>query len=204
MTLYRVMPTATLLLAAGLTGCTVFPDREPPRVMDIPIAEVPKESGPAFGKSVRVDTPQATEPLDSSRILAKATPSEFQVYGQVRWRDTAPVLVRELMIGTLRRDGRFSSVVNETSPTASDLTLASDLYGFHSELFGDQTRVTIAMYSQVMDNRSRETVCQENFDITVPAADDDIEAIVASFKEAGNDLSQQMRDWLGQCLNGNQ
>lgn len=188
-------------LAAALTGCTVFPDRDPPRVMDIPLPAVAEAMAPAYGKTLRVDTPQATEPFDSSRILSKPTASEYRMYGKVRWRDTAPVLVRELMIGILRQDGRFEGVINETSPGASDLTLTSDLSGFHSEARDGGTTVEITLYSQLMDNRSRQTLCTENFRISVPAPGGDIDDVVATFAQAGDQLSQEMRRWLSNCLN---
>ncbi|MGM0769907.1 MAG: ABC-type transport auxiliary lipoprotein family protein [Pseudomonadota bacterium] len=191
---------AALALITSLAGCTVFPDGDPPRVMDIPLPEPPAAQTSPVGKTLRVDTPQATEPFDSSRILTKPTSREYQVYANVRWRDTAPVLMREVMIGTLRQDGRFDGVVNETSPTASDLTLASELSGFHSETFGDQPRIIITLYSQLLDNRSRKTLCTGSFQITTKSTDADIETVVRHFGEGSEELSRQLRNWLDDCL----
>lgn len=193
-----------LVTAVGLTtvlsGCTVFPDRDPPRVMDIPFPKMTESAAPAFGKSLRVDTPQATEPFDSSRILNKPSPNEYQMYGKVRWRDTAPVLVRELIIATLRQEGRFSAVINETSPSASELTLTSDLYGFHSESHSGRTSVNVVLYGQIMDNRSRTTICTEDFQVSIEAAASDIDAVATAFADAGDELGAEVRDWLGNCL----
>lgn len=191
---------AALGLALAVSGCTVFPGGEPPRVMDLALADVAEAITPGYGRSLRVDTPLATEPFDSSRILTKPSPDEYQMYGKVRWRDTAPVLVRELIIGSLRQEGRFDAVINESSPTASDLTFTSDLYGFHSETRDGQVSVTITLYGQIMDNRSRTTLCTRNFEVSEPAVAGDIDAVVTAFGAAGEDLRRQVRNWLDNCL----
>lgn len=196
-----VVTMAAIAIIGMTTGCTVFPDHEPPRVMDIP---TPKLSGPdgksTLDKTLRIDTPQATEPFDSSRILNKPTPDEYQIYGGVRWRDTAPVLLRELLIDALRQDGRFQGVVNETSPIGSDVTLISDLYGFHSESGENGVQVSVYLYAQLMDNRSRATLCTENFRIKTDATDGNIDQVVAAFGQGSAELSQQLLGWLSKCL----
>ncbi|MEX2475226.1 ABC-type transport auxiliary lipoprotein family protein [Marinobacter sp.] len=191
---------ALALIIAMMTGCTVFPDREPPRVMDIPLLDTTGTTDQRIDKTLRVDTPYAADPFDSSGILTKPSPTEYQVYGGVRWRDTAPVLIREVMIGALRQDGRFAGVVNETSPSTSDLTLTSDLYGFHSETDADGDRVVINLYGQLLDNQTRKTLCTGNFQATSPAADGEISAVVTAFGDASADLLQQMQHWLADCL----
>ncbi len=191
---------AALGLALALSGCTVFPDREPPRVMDLALSDVAAATTSGYGRSLRVDTPLATEPFDSSRILTKPSPNEYQMYGKVRWRDTAPVLVRELIIGALRQERRFDGVISETSPAASDLTLTSDLYGFHSETRDGQVSVKITLYGQIIDNRSRTTLCTRNFEVSELAIAGDIDAVVGAFGAAGEELRRQVRNWLESCL----
>lgn len=198
----RLVVIMTAIGMIGMTtGCTVFPDHEPPRVMDIPATGLSaQDSAPTLDKTLRIDTPQATEPFDSSRILTKPAPHEYQIYGGVRWRDTAPVLLREMMIASMRQDGRFQGVVNETSPTGSDVTLISDLYGFHSESGSNGVQVLVSLYAQLMDNRSRTTLCTRNFRITTDASGADIDQVVKAFGRGSEELSQQLLGWLSGCL----
>ncbi|WP_417531384.1 ABC-type transport auxiliary lipoprotein family protein [Marinobacter lipolyticus] len=201
MTTRLAVALATIAMMGVAPGCTVFPDHEPPRVMDIPTPGLSAQDGAStLDKTVRIDTPQATEPFDSSRILTKPAPHEYQIYGDVRWRDTAPVLVREILIGALRQDGRFQGVVNETSPTGSDVTLISDLYGFHSQPGDSGIQVIVSLYAQLMDNRSRTTVCTKNFRVTTDAEGTDIDQVVKAFGHGSEELSQQMLGWLSECL----
>lgn len=198
--IHRLVCLIATMSALGLGGCTVFPDHEPPRVMGIPVTPVVEADAPAYREILRVDTPQATEPFDSSQILTKPTPREYQVFGGVRWRDTAPVIMREFLIKTLRQEGRFEGVINETSPTGSDLTLTSDLYSFHNRAYGDEPGVSIALYSQLIDNRSRKTLCEGNFQIHTPTTGDDIDNVISTFADASNELSRQVRRWLENCM----
>ncbi|MEQ9547557.1 MAG: ABC-type transport auxiliary lipoprotein family protein [Marinobacter sp.] len=200
----KARPTITMAaiaMSGMITGCTVFPDHEPPRVMDIPAPTLSEQDGKStLDETLRIDTPQATEPFDSSRILNKPTPDEYQIYGGVRWRDTAPVLMREMLIGALRQDGRFQGVVNETSPISSDVTLISDLYGFHSESGENGVQVSVSLYAQLMDNRSRATLCTENFRIRTDATGGNIDQVVTAFGQGSVELSQQLIGWLSECL----
>lgn len=189
-------------LAILLAGCTVFPEPNPPRLMDLPIPDIAARDGATLDKVLRVDTPLATKPFDGSRILVKPAPREFQAYGGVRWRDTAPVMVRELLIGALRQGGRFDGVISETSPAGSDLTLTSDLHGFHSEQSGDGQQVVVGLYAQLMDNRSRQTLCNRNFLVRTPAENGNIGTVVAAFDEVGAALVEEMQGWLEECLKG--
>ncbi|MCG2581909.1 MAG: ABC-type transport auxiliary lipoprotein family protein [Marinobacter sp.] len=201
MTTRFAVPLAAIAMMGMAPGCTVFPDHEPPRVMDIPTPGLSgQDDASPLDKTLRIDTPQATEPFDSSRILTKPAPHEYQIYGDVRWRDTAPVLVREMLIGALRQDGRFQGVVNETSPTGSDVTLISDLYGFHSQPGDTGVQVIVSLYAQLMDNRSRTTVCTKNFRVTTDAGGTDIDQVVKAFGHGSKELSQQLLGWLSECL----
>lgn len=192
----------TLGLSVLMAGCTLLPDREAPRVMDLPVPQLENRAGAALGLTMQVDTPHATEPFGSSRILARPEPLEYKVYGGVRWRDTGPTLVRELMIGVLRQSGRFDAVINETSPAGSDLTLVSDLYGFHREPAGRGYQAVIRLYAQLLDNRSRETLCSRDFRIAAPAFSDTVEDVAMAFSAGGEALANLLLPWLEACITG--
>tara|TARA_B100000519_G_scaffold202933_1_gene223087 strand:+ start:2913 stop:3200 length:288 start_codon:yes stop_codon:yes gene_type:complete len=90
----RSIRNLTLLLGAAVAGgCTVFPNPEPPRVMDLAVVQTAPAAEQRIQASLRVDTPYASEPFNGSLILAKPTPQEFRAYEGTRWRDTAPVVV---------------------------------------------------------------------------------------------------------------
>lgn len=184
---------------AALAGCSIYPSLEPPRVMDFAAeVQVPK-SGRTHPLSLRVDTPYASDPLGSNRILAKPTPLEFQIYKEVRWRDTAPVVVRDHLVHSFRQAETFTSVITDTNPADADWTLVSELTAFHTETDSEGVQAMIELHGQLVDNRSRETLCASSFEVREEAADTTIERVVEAFGEAGATLSAQMVTWAGEC-----
>ncbi|MBU2873963.1 ABC-type transport auxiliary lipoprotein family protein [Marinobacter salexigens] len=188
-----------MAVSGALTACTVFPIPEAPRVMDFPVPEELQNSGTSRPESLRVDTPFASEPYNSSRILAKPEPWEFTVYSGVRWRDTAPVLLRDMLAGAFRASDVFRDVVIDTGPSNSDLTLATEISAFHTVNHGDSARVTVTVYGQLINNRSRQTLCSSNFIVSAPAKDKSINSVVQAFGDAGEELAINLIDWARNC-----
>ncbi|MGO1691573.1 MAG: ABC-type transport auxiliary lipoprotein family protein [Marinobacter sp.] len=190
---------AALLVSGTMTACTVFPTPEAPRVMDFPVPLGLQESAISRPQSLRVDTPFASEPFNSTRILTKPVPWEFQVYGGVRWRDTAPVILRDMLVGAFRAKANFRDVTTDTGPGNTDLSLATEITAFHTVSQGDSTRVTVAIYGQLIDNRSRATLCSDSFIVSTPAGDKSIDSVVQAFGSAGERLAKEVIDWANAC-----
>jgi len=188
-----------LVISGMMTACTVFPTPEAPRVMDFPAPQNVEKSVTINPQSLRVDTPFATEPLNSTRILAKPEPWEFRVYSGVRWRDTVPVILRDMLVGALRTSASFRNVSMDTGPGNTDLTLATEITAFHTTSQGNSTRVTIAIYGQLINNRSRMTLCSDRFIVSTPAADNSIDSIVQAFGSTGERLAEDVISWAKAC-----
>lgn len=197
----QAFQTASIaLLTSGiLTACTVFPTPEAPRVMDFPVPQGLQESETSRPQNLRIDTPFASEPFNSTRVLAKPVPWEFRVYSGVRWRDTAPVILRDMLIGAFRAKATFRDVIMDTAPGNTDLSLATEITAFHTVSQGDSTRATVAIYGQLIDNRSRETLCSESFIVSTPAKNKSIDAVVQAFGTTGRGLAEEVMTWASTC-----
>ena len=188
------------LFALVMTGCTIFPVPETPRVMDF--APAPLTLGRAGDQqpySLRVDTPVASEPINSTRILAKPEATEFRIYGGVRWRDTAPVIMRDAMTAALRRSQGFERVITDVSPAEADLTMVTELLAFQSQPGANQSDVVIRLYSEIMENRSRRTACSQVFDIKTSAASNSLDDVIVAFDGAGQRLVRELALWASAC-----
>ncbi|MCK7548330.1 ABC-type transport auxiliary lipoprotein family protein [Marinobacter koreensis] len=190
---------ATLSMATLVTACTVFPASEPPRVMDLARAQDVSEMPGKARPSIRIDTPLASDPINSTLILSKPTPLEFQSYPGARWRDSAPVLVRDYLVDTLRRSQGFQYVVTDTSPASVDLTLISELSDFQSEQTETGMVAVIGLHTEILDNQSRKVLCIHDERVKVPASGRELDAVVAAFGEAARSLSTKTLNWLGGC-----
>lgn len=189
----------TAALALFATGCSIFPNPEARRVMDFSAAKIEYQAKEQLPYSLRVDTPYASDPFNGSRILAKPTPWEFRIYEEVRWRDTVPVIVRDLLVQTLRSANGFASVVSETNPVDTDWTMISELTAFHTENGRPTPAIMIELHSQIVSNRSREKLCSRSFRVEEISPAVDIEAIVQTFNRAGAMVAQDVAAWASQC-----
>ncbi|EAZ99817.1 ABC-type transport auxiliary lipoprotein family protein [Marinobacter sp. ELB17] len=188
------------LCALVMTGCTIFPVPETPRVMDF--APAPLTLGRAGDQqpySLRVDTPVASEPINSTRILAKPEATEFRIYGGVRWRDTAPVIMRDAITAALRRSQGFERVITDVSPAEADLTMVTELLAFQSQPGANHSDVVIRLYSEIMENRSRRTACSQVFDIKTSAASNRLDDVIIAFDGAGQRMVSELALWASAC-----
>ena len=121
----RFGPRRVIALGLVLAGCTVFPVPESPRLMEL----APASDLPAFDQalpaSLRVDTPLASDPLDSARILIKPSAYEYRALAGARWRESIPVVVRDHLLETFRASGAFANVMTDTSPATGPVTKTS-------------------------------------------------------------------------------
>ncbi|AOY90184.1 hypothetical protein BKP64_06450 [Marinobacter salinus] len=187
------------LLTGNLIGCTVFPNPEPPRVLDLPAATSAYQADSARPYSLRIDTPYASEPFNSTRVLAKPSPWEFRVFEGVRWRDTAPVIIRDLLVRDIRASKGFQNVVSDTSPADTDWTLITELSAFHAENSAGTFDVLIALHAQIVNNGSKATLCAHSFAVEQAASGAAIEQVIEAFSQAGAAMSEAVTRWATEC-----
>ena len=199
MTLRSIRNLTLLLGAAVAGGCTVFPNPEPPRVMDLAVVQTAPAAEQRIQASLRVDTPYASEPFNGSLILAKPTPQEFRAYEGTRWRDTAPVVVRDTLVSSLRQSGAYTNVITDTNPAQAELTLVTELSAFHSETLESGPQVVIELHLQMIHNRSRASLCTRTERVVEPAPGTSVDQIVEAFGTAGSDLAARVIEWATRC-----
>ncbi|WP_323752293.1 ABC-type transport auxiliary lipoprotein family protein [Marinobacter sp.] len=182
------------------TACTVIPRPEPPRVMSL--AGVPSQAtfDQALPVNIRVVTPLASDPVDSSSILIKPTPYEFLVYKKARWRDSSPVVIRDHLAQHLRNSQGFRNIVVDTSAATTGLTLLTELSAFHVDQKSNEYQVTLQLHAELTGNRSSESLCINNWAIEEPSAGADLDSAVEAFSRAGNLLAYELTEWLWSCV----
>ncbi|MGP9831433.1 ABC-type transport auxiliary lipoprotein family protein [Marinobacter sp. NSM] len=193
---------AVYISAATLTtACTVFPTPEPPRAMDLaPYASEPMRETPR-PVSLRIDTPLASEPLDSARVLLKPSLYEFQALPAVRWRDSIPVVIRDYLIQSFRFNGGFDNVVTDTSPAFASHTLISELSAFHAENRQDQgVTVVMELHAEIMGNRTRRSLCSKSQRVEQRAESASVDALMEAFSESSRALAEATNRWAYACL----
>ncbi|HEY9119490.1 MAG TPA: ABC-type transport auxiliary lipoprotein family protein [Marinobacter sp.] len=187
---------ATLLLAS----CTVFPEQPAHQVFQLPESTVPESTSIPIDTTLRVSAPLAITPIDSNRILVKPDAHEMRAYEGARWSNRAPVMLGNYLLESFRRDGRIATVVSDTSPARSHLTLVGDLSRFQAEYHDGSPVIHVQLNLQLIDERSRATIANNHFEASHPAAGEDVNAVVEAFGEASDEMARQVIAWTVEQL----
>lgn len=185
-----------LLAVALFQGCSVLPERTARATFMLPPPMILAISEDAIPLTVRVLTPYAESPVDSTGILVNPNGHVIQSYSGARWTRPAPDLVRDHWIDGLRQTGSLQAVVNETSNANSDLILSSDLNHFRIQYRSGKPIVVIQLDARILESRSRRVVAARRFEVEHAITDQPVEAVVSGFGEASQILTQDLASWL--------
>lgn len=195
MTVMPMRSLATVTLALLFSACTLFPEQPAHRVFQLPGPDMKTANTATIDTALRVSTPHAASPIDSTRILVKPDAHEIRSYQGARWSNKVPVIFRDYLLESFRQDGQLATVVNDTSPARSDLTLAGDLTAFQAEYRDGQPVIRLQFNAHLIDERSRATVASRRFTVSETAGGEEIEQVVEAFGAASNVLARQVVNW---------
>jgi cholesterol transport system auxiliary component len=189
----RITTLALLLL---LGACASFTKKEPfttysPRYV--------QAAAGVSAKPVRwqlsVDTPLASDTLDSSRMLVMPTPGAFETYKNARWADTTPLLLRSLLIQAFQDSNRIEGVGAVTSSIHGDFLLTIDLYDFETQYAGGAPRATIRLNAKLVDQSVNRVTAARMFEAGAPVSGTTAADASAAFEQALNELLPQIVAW---------
>jgi cholesterol transport system auxiliary component len=187
---------AGLVLMSAIQACTVLPDRAAKATFMLPAPEIAAETREPIALTLRIVSPYAESPLDSTGILVNPEGQSLKTYVGARWDKSAPVLLRDQWIDGLRQSGSLRAVVNESSEASDDLMLVSELTRFQLHYPDGEPEVVIRLDAQVLESNSREVIAAKRFEVTQRTADKPVDRLVAGFGEANQRLTEELVDWL--------
>ncbi len=147
----RALPALAALLAVA--ACASLTGTKEPFTVYSPRYEPP--SNVAHGKPVdwqlAIDTPLASDALDTSRMLVMPTPGALETYKGGRWADTPPLVLRGLLIEAFQQTGRIAGVGAVTSGLHADYTMTIDLYDFEVQYRDGAPHAVIRLNAKLND-----------------------------------------------------
>ncbi len=146
-----------------------------------------------------VESPRASDALDSTRIAVMSAPGVLEVFPAARWRDPAPRMLRSLIVQAFDDSGRIVGVSGSTSGLSADFALAIELRDFQAEVDGGSVSAAIRLHAKLFDPRANRIVATRQFSISAPAAGNDVAAAVSAFEQALDSLLPQLVDWTLQA-----
>ena len=188
-----IAPVALALVSA----CSILPKADPSDVYRMASAQTTSQGAPVSW-SLRVNKPQTSEFLDSPRIAVVPNGDLISSYANSRWSDPSPVLLRNRFMDGFQRDGRVTLLSTDDTNLQSDYELGGQLQAFQSEYRGSAVEVVIRLDARLVRGSDQRIVASRRFEVRQPVSDTKVAAVVAGFGRAGDQLNQQVVDWVVQ------
>jgi cholesterol transport system auxiliary component len=179
-----------------LSGCfSGLQSRNPPlqRYLLQPPPAVSPAATLSHGVALLVQPPVAAPGLNSDAIAVLRAGDRLDYFRGVAWATTAPAMVQQMVIETLRRAGRFSAVESEASAFAAPYFLSLELAHFEAQ-YDDAAApsVRVALVC-TLGRRSDGTVLGSwRPEGRATAAEDRMQAVIAAFQRATDEALTQL------------
>ncbi len=187
--------SAILLLALALAGCGIGRVDAPPKVFDLGLDARPAPALPARGPIAL--TFQAAPGLSDTgmiwRVGDSAAPRSYATY---RWAASPADLVRQRLTDRLSRQG---VVLNDRVSLQTPQLQVS--LGQFEQVFsedGQSSEGRILLQAVLLDGRA--VVDQKRILVLAPAPTQDAEGGVAALRQATDEASDQLAQWLSATL----
>ena len=200
---------ATMLLAAVLcTGCVgslLESGNEAPEIYRLAGVGLP-DRGEPLPLALAVAPPRAAASLDTERIAVIQPDSRFDYFTGLRWAESAPQMLQQLLVRALADDGRFATVVAAPSRVPADLTLDVELRSFEAVYTGDAgvPVVRVEMQVTLVDARKAKRLASFVVRTDSRAADNRRTAVLESFERAAAEALQETVVRLREASTGTQ
>lgn len=184
---------------AGLVlgACSSLTGKKEPFTVYAPRYTAPAEAakGASVPWQLSIDTPVASDALDTPRILVMPSPGALETYKGARWSDTAPMLLRAFLVQAFQDSGRISGVGASTSGLHGDYLLAIDLYDFETQYRDGSPYAVIRLNAKLTDSSSNRIVAAHTFEEDTPVAGSQAAAAASAFEQALAHMLPTIVDW---------
>jgi len=178
-----------------LTACSILPKSQPVQVYLLPAHNQPASQAAAVSWSLRLNTPQTSQALNSTRIAVVPQANEFSTYAGSSWSDPAPRLLRNHLLNAFQNDGRVSALSSDDANLQADLQLGGELQAFQSEYRDGNVSVVIRLQALLIDSRQR-ILASQRFEIIQPVDGTAVTEVVSAFGQASDQLAGQVLQWV--------
>ncbi|HET6546238.1 MAG TPA: ABC-type transport auxiliary lipoprotein family protein [Rhodanobacteraceae bacterium] len=186
---------ATFVLTILLGACAALRGTPEPYTVYAPrLAPIAGNGAPVQWQLV-VQTPLASDALDSKRIVVMPTPGVLQVYPNARWRDPAPALLQSLLIQAFEDSGRIVGVATTGSGLNADYALALELRAFGTEYVDGAPHAVVRLTAKLVDYGSNRMLAAKAFAADVPSAGATAADAAAGIEQALNRVLPQIVEW---------
>lgn len=191
---HRCLPLAAALLAGA---CSSLTGTKEPFTTYAPRYTAPADAakGSPVPWQLGVDTPIASDALDTPRMLVMPTPGAIETYKGGRWSDTAPLMLRGLLIQAFQDSGRIAGVGATASGLHVDFALSIDLHDFETQYRDGGPHAVIRLNAKLSDLAVNRVRAARAFEADEPVGGLGAADAAAAFGRALDKLLPEMVAW---------
>ncbi|MFO7594022.1 MAG: ABC-type transport auxiliary lipoprotein family protein [Pseudomonadota bacterium] len=184
-----------LILAAGLSSCSVLPESSPHDIYRLPPSSVTASEGEGSELALRINTPSADALLSSTRIVVIPDGNRVSVYQGVRWRSPAPVLWRDHLLEAFQNDGRIVRLSSSAERLRADIEIGGILQAFQTEYRAGVPEVVIRLDARLVESTGKRILASRRFVIKEAVNSTRVPDVVAAFGRASDAMAKALIDW---------
>lgn len=199
------MSTRLLLLLPllSLAACSLAPTPEPMTTYRLTVETPVIQSAISspLQLSLRINKPNASGYLATSRILVISENNQLSVYKGAQWQETTPLMVRNHLLDSFRQPQLFQFVSSDDKQLTAQIELDTDLRAFQTEYRQGQAEINLTLVVRLVNPKQKQILASQTFTQQVMAKSEQLSDVVEAFVQAQNRLSQSVVNWTYQTLN---
>jgi cholesterol transport system auxiliary component len=183
-----MLSVLAMLACVGCAGSLLESRNEAPEVYRLNGPAL-TDRGEPLDRVIAIGRPRAPTSLDTDRIAVLRPGSRFDYYSGIRWAESAPEMIQQLLVRGVAADGRFETVVAAPSRVPPDLLLDTELRRFEAQypVGGDVPRVFVELQASVVDARAARRIASFTIAADAAATDNRRGAVLEAFERAAAD-----------------
>jgi len=190
-----LLGAASVVVLSACSNIIGPPDAPPLYVLD------PTDSPPAAGAPVNwqlaVVLPEASDSLDSNRIVLLQPTGQLDFYANSSWQDRLPFLVQSSLIEAFEMSGRTRGVGRETEGIRTDYLLLTDIREFqaHYAVADTPPKVEVRIAAKLVSARTRMIVRTIDAHSEIQTTQNSVPGVVAAMNQALANVQAQIVEW---------
>lgn len=185
-----------ILLAGFLSGCSLFPEGEPPLPL-YTLKSAPLKQTHALKAPLAIDGPVSEISLDTQRIAITPSPYQRDYLADGQWPDRLPKVFEEILVENLSERWGGVHVNRNSAGLQTTYVLFSEIQDF--SLYSMETgrpEVRLKVMFKVIDFQNRHAIAARTFSECVPVACLSMNTIVGAFNQGLHALLKKAVPWM--------
>lgn len=190
-----------LALVLGISGCSLSGmlagDSPAPKLFVLTPKSTFSNDIPRVTAQLVVETPIASEGLNTHRIALRHSPLTLDYFAGARWTERAPLLVQTLLVESFENTKKIVSVARQGIDLRADYVLKTELREFQAEYGGGGATpdVWVRLNAKLVRMPARIIVASETFEARLISGGATMTDIVYAFDETLNKVLKKSVTW---------